>query len=286
MPPPTLPVMRLKGKQALITGSSRGIGRGIALKLAQEGAVVAVHYYQNHEAAAETLARVRELGSDGLIVQADVSRVDDVRRVFTEVRDTFGSLDIFVSNAGRELSASCEPPLDVTLDKWAMAFDSQARAFLVAVQAAAPLMPDGGRIVAITCAPGGCTGSWQPWIAMGSAKAALESAVRYFAVALAPRGITVNAISPGLTEDSGLNSLPQEAIQLARDWHRQWTPMGRLGTPADAGNAVALLCSGDASWITGQVISADGGASLMDTVLPLALQQPQAATAAAVEEHS
>ena len=267
--------MRLKRKQALITGSSRGIGRGIALKLAEEGATIAVHYYRNHEAASETLARIRELGSDGIIVQADVSRVDDIRRMFAEVRDTFGRLDIFVSNARSELPTFYEPPLDITLDKWAMAFDSQARAFLVAVQEANPLMPTGGRIVAITFAPGGCTGSWQPWIAMGSAKAALESSVRYFAVALAARGITVNAISPGLTEDSVLNSLPEDAVELARKWHRRWTPMGRLGTPADVGNVVALLCSDEASWITGQIIAADGGASLMDTVLPLEMQQTQ-----------
>src|SRR5688500_8803304 len=157
--------MRLTGKQALITGSSRGIGRGIALKLAREGATVAVHYYRNHEAAADTLARIRELGSDGIIIQADVSRVDDVRRIFAEVRDTFGTLDIFVSNARSELTTFYEPPLDIALDKWALAFDSQARAFLVAVQQATPLMPNGGRILAITFAPGGCTGSWQPWIA-------------------------------------------------------------------------------------------------------------------------
>jgi enoyl-[acyl-carrier protein] reductase III len=269
--------MRLTGKQALITGSSRGIGRGIALKLAREGATVAVHYYRNHEAAADTLARIRELESDGIIIQADVSRVDDVRRIFAEIRDTFGTLDIFVSNARSELTTFYEPPLDIALDKWALAFDSQARAFLVAVQQATPLMPNGGRILAITFAPGGCTGSWQPWIAMGSAKAALESSVRYFAVALAPRGITVNAVSPGLTEDSVLNSLPDEAVELAREWHRRWTPMGRLGTPADVGNVVALLCSDDAAWITGQVIAADGGASLMDMVLPLEMQQTRPA---------
>ena len=267
--------MRFKGRQALITGSSRGIGRGIALKLAGEGATIAVHYYQNHEAASDTLARIRELGSDGIIVQANVSLVDDIRRMFAEVRDTFGTLDIFVSNARSELTTFYEPPLALTLDKWAMAFDSQARAFLVSVQEAAPLMPCGGRILATTFAPGGCTGSWQPWMAMGAAKAALESSVRYFAVALAARGITVNAVSPGLTEDSVLNSLPEEAVRLARDWHRRWTPMGRLGTPADVGNVVALLCSDDASWITGQVIAADGGASLMDTVLPLEMQQGQ-----------
>jgi enoyl-[acyl-carrier protein] reductase III len=267
--------MRLKGKQALITGSSRGIGRGIALKLAKEGAAIAVHYYRNHEAAADTLAQIRELGSDGFIVQGDVSNVADLRRMFTEVRATFGTVDIFISSARGELVTFYEPPLEITVDKWTSAVDSQARAFLVGVQLATHLMPNGGRILAITFARGGCTGSWQPWVAMGCAKAALESAVRYFAVALAPRGITVNAVSPGLTEDSVLNSLPEEAVQTARDWHRRWTPMGRLGTPTDVGNVAALLCSEDAAWITGQVIAADGGASLMDTVLPLEMQQAQ-----------
>jgi NAD(P)-dependent dehydrogenase (short-subunit alcohol dehydrogenase family) len=269
--------MRLKGKQAFITGSSRGIGRGIALKLAREGATVAVHYHRNHEAAADALAEVRELGADGLIVQGDVTNVADLHRMFAELRETFRTLDIFVSNARGELATFYEPPLQITLDKWTTAFDSQARAFLVGAKEAASLMPNGGRIVAITLAPGGRTGSWQPWIAMGSANAALESACRYFAVALAPRGITVNAISPGLTEDSVLNSLPPSAVQAARDWHQRWTPMRRLGTPADIGNVVALMCAEEAGWITGQVIVADGGASLMDPVLPLELQQPQAA---------
>jgi enoyl-[acyl-carrier protein] reductase III len=267
--------MRLKGKQALVTGSSRGIGRGIALKLAQEGATVAVHYYQNPAAAAETLARVRELGSDGVIVQADVSRDEDVRRMFAEVRQTFGTLDIFVSNARGELATFYQAPLDISLDAWQHAMNSQARALLTSVREASRLMPDGGRILAVTFAPGGQKGSWQSWIAMGAAKAAMEASLRYFAVALAKRGITVNAVSPGLTEDSVLNSLPEEAVQLARDWHQRWTPMGRLGTPADIGNIVALICSEDASWITGQTIYADGGASLMDTVLPLDMQMPQ-----------
>ncbi len=270
--------MKFKGKQALITGSSRGIGRGIALKLAQEGAVVAVHYFRNHSAAADTLARVRELGSDGVIVQGDVSRVDDIERMFAEVHATFGGLDIFVSNARGELGTFYEAPLDMSLEKWTSAFDSQARAFFVGARAAAALMPAGGRIVATTFAPGSRTGSWQPWIGMGSAKAAMEASVRYFAVALAKRGITVNAVSPGLTEDSVLNSLPDEAVRLARDWHKRWTPIGRLGTPADVGNAVALVCADEASWITGQTIHADGGASLMDTVLPLEMQIPESVT--------
>jgi NAD(P)-dependent dehydrogenase (short-subunit alcohol dehydrogenase family) len=190
--------MRLTGKQALVTGSSRGIGQGIALRLAREGAVVAVHYFRNHEAAAETLAQVRELGSDGVIVQGDLSLADDIRRIFAELRDTFGTLDVFVSSAPGE-----------------------SPAFLLAVPQAASLMPSGGRIIAITA---------------GTPQTALDGTVRQFAVALAPRGITVNAIIPG--------------------------------PAADAGSIVALLCSDEAATITGNVIAADGGASVRDAVSP------------------
>src|SRR5690349_9121387 len=124
---------------------------------------------------------------------------------------------------------------------------SQATAFLVGAREAANLLRDNGRIIAMTYAPGGRTGGLQPWVAMGAAKAALETLVRYFAVALARRGITVNALSPGWTEDSILNSLPEQAQVAIRDWHRQgWTPMGRLGTPADVGNVVVLLCRPEA----------------------------------------
>lgn len=101
----------------------------------------------------------------------------------------------------------------------------------------------------------------------------MESLVRYFAVALAKRRITVNAISPGWTEDSVLNSLPEQVQDLIRTWHaRGWTPMGRLGTPDDIGNVVALFCSEQAGWITGQVIYADGGASLMTPEVPPEIQ--------------
>jgi len=108
---------------------------------------------------------------------------------------------------------------------------------------------------------------------MGAAKAAMEVLVRYFAVALASRGITVNTISPGWIQDSVLNSLPEVFQTGLREWQELgWTPMGRLGTPADIGNAVALICSPQASWITGQLIDVDGGASLMDAHLPLEFQ--------------
>lgn len=265
--------MPFQGKNALITGSSRGIGRGIALKLAQQGARVAVHYYRNRESAQATLEKIRALGSDGLLVQADVCQPEEIRRMFQQVRSALGSLDIFVANARPEAPTFYQPAMEITLDKWDTAVDSQAKAFLVSMHEAAPLMPQGGRIVAITFAPGGRFGSWQPWVAMGAAKAALESLVRYFAVALAPRGITVNSISPGWIEDSVLNSLPEAFQTGLREWQeRGWTPMGRLGTPEDIGNAVSLICSPEAGWITGQLIEADGGASLVDAHLPLEFQ--------------
>jgi len=265
--------MSLNGKHALITGSSRGIGRGIALKLAGCGVKVAVHYYQNEAAANDTLAQVRKRGSDGFVVQADVMRPEQITAMFRKVQAEFGKLEIFVSNARPEAAAFFYPPLDVTLKQWDAAFDSQGKAFLVGVREAISLMNNGGRILAITYAEGSRTGGLQPWVGMGSAKAALESLVRYFAVTLAKRGITVNAISPGWTEDSVLNTLPQQAQDLIRNWHaRGWTPMGRLGTPEDVGNAVALFCSEEAAWITGQVIYADGGASLMNPEVPTEIQ--------------
>src|SRR5881396_31475 len=224
--------MALEGKHALISGSSRGIGRGIALKLAETGVKVAIHYYQNERAANDTLAEVRKRGSDGFVVQADVSRPDQIKQMFGKVQTQFKKLDIFVSNARPEVPAFFQAPMDITLEQWDAAFDSQAKAFLVAVREIAAFMGDGSRIFAITYAEGSRTGGLQPWVGMGSAKAAMESLVRYFAVAVAKRGITVNAISPGWTEDSVLNTLPEQAQNLIRNWHAAgWTPMGRLGTP-------------------------------------------------------
>jgi len=265
--------MSLKGKHALITGSSRGIGRGIALKLAQQGARIAVHYFQNEKAAKETLAEVRKLGADGFVLQADITRVEEVERIFAQVKREFGKLDIFVANARPEAPQFYAPPADITLEQWDAAFNSQSKGFLVSLQEAAALMPSGGRILAIAYHAGSRTGGLLSWVGMGSAKAAMESLVRYFAVALARRGITVNAISPGWTEDSVLNSLPAEVQEMIRKWHqRGWTPMGRLGTPEDIGNVVAMFCSEQSAWVTGQVICADGGSSLMNPEIPTEMQ--------------
>ena len=234
--------MSLQGKHALVTGSSRGIGRGIALKLAERGVNVAVHYYTQEEAANETVAQVRARGAKGCVIQADVTRPGEIQGMFDQVRRQFGGLDIFVSNARPELGAFYRPPMDLDIEHWRSAMDSQAQAFLVGAQAAAKLMPDRGRMIAISYSPSGRTGSWQPWVAMGAAKAAMDALARYFAVALGPRGITVNIVSPGATDDSVVSRLPSEVFQATKAWHESgWTPMRRIGTPADIGNAVALL---------------------------------------------
>lgn len=272
--------MTITARHALITGGSRGIGRGIALKLAEHGVHVAINYLRDEASAKKTLEQVRARGSDGFTVQADVSKPADMERLFSRVKEEFGSLDIFVNNARGEVGTFFEDAMTIGLDKWDAAMDSQAKSFLVAMQKGGKLLTDGGRVIAITYTPGAVSGSWQSWVAMGAAKSALEVVCRYFAVALAPRGITVNAISPGWTDDSVFNTLPDGVQQMIREHQLNgWTPMRRLGTPADMGNAVALFCSKEAGWITGQVVAADGGASLMSPTLPLAIQQPELAHA-------
>ncbi|MEO8853172.1 MAG: SDR family oxidoreductase, partial [Ginsengibacter sp.] len=122
---------------------------------------------------------------------------------------------------------------------------------------------------------GSHAGGFLPYFAMGTNKAAVEAMCRYFAVALAPRGITVNAICAGITDDSIVNALPKEAQDAMLSWLKEgWNPMKRAGTPADIGGAVASLCADDAGWITGQTIIADGGASLMNPEVPLFFQLP------------
>jgi NAD(P)-dependent dehydrogenase (short-subunit alcohol dehydrogenase family) len=225
-------VITIKGKSALVTGSSRGIGRGIALKLAECGVKqIGVGYLKNKAAAEQTATSLRERGAEPLLLQADETKIDDIAGIFATVGRSFGGLDIFVSIARPDVEHFYQPVMKIPLENWQIAFDSQARAMLVATREAVKLMPEGGRIIAITYAPGGRTGTWAPWVAMGSAKAALESLCRYFAVALATRRITVNAVSPGVTEDSVFNTLPPEVTDAQK--------MGRerLGANATADHA-------------------------------------------------
>src|SRR5438093_1436265 len=233
----------LTQQTALITGASRGIGRGIALKLAEQGVKrIAINYKENDAAAEEAARLLKQRGAAPLLIKADVGKVADIQRMFETIKSKFGGLDIFVSNARATLATGFYAgPMDIPLEAWQATFDTQATEFLVAVRAAVPMMGKNGRIIAITYAPGGQTGSWQPWVAMGSAKAAKEALARYFAVALAQKGITVNMVSPGACDDSVLSGLPPQAFQMIKDWHESgWTPMRLISQLVAIGAGQAL----------------------------------------------
>jgi enoyl-[acyl-carrier protein] reductase III len=267
--------VRLTVPSALITGSSRGIGRGIALKLAECSVrQIGVHYLKQKDDAEQTARLVEQRGARAVLIQADVTKPEDIRRMFAEARKAIGPLGVFVANARPDVQHFYRPALDLTLDQWRSAIDSQATALLVAAREAAGMMAEkGGRIVAVTYAPGSRTGSWRSWAAMGPAKAAMESLVRYLAWELAEHGVTVNAVSPGAAEDSVFSTLPAAALEMLRGWAKEgWVPMRRLTTPADVGDAVGLLCSEQAGFITGQILAVDGGASLACPDLPMKLQ--------------
>src|SRR5688572_29286681 len=146
--------MTITARHALVTGGSRGIGRGITLKLAEQGVHVAINYLKDEASAKATLEQVRACGSDGFTVQADVSQPQQFERLFKRVRDEFGSLDLFVNNARGEVGTFYESAMSIGLDKFDAAMDSQAKAFLVGVREAEKLMANGGRVIAITYARG------------------------------------------------------------------------------------------------------------------------------------
>jgi enoyl-[acyl-carrier protein] reductase III len=249
-------------------------------KLAKEGvSKIAIHYHTNKTEAEKSLAAVRSTGADGVILQADTSDPKQAAAVVDQAAAKLGGCDIFIQSVVPTLDKIFEPVLanEVPLDKWQMAYDTQARAFFIGAQTAAKYMQKGGRIIAISYTPGGTTGGWQPWVGMGSAKAAMESMCRYFAVALGRYGVTVNAVSPGVSDETTvIGQTPKEVQEMLKEWVAAgWTPMRRSVAPGDIANACALLCSDEASFITGQVIAVDGGSSLMNPDFPLPLQVPR-----------
>ena len=157
----------LEGKCALVTGGSRGIGRGIALRLAERGARVAINYVRDEAAAKQTLAAIRERGASGFIVRADVSKPDEVMAMAARVEQEFGKLDILVNNALGNLLGFFAPPQTVSMEQWDEAFQCQPRAFFSVVRAMSPLLQDRGRIIAISFWPGSQRGGFQPVLCDG-----------------------------------------------------------------------------------------------------------------------
>jgi enoyl-[acyl-carrier protein] reductase III len=246
------------GKTALVTGSSRGIGRAVALTLARYGCDVAINY-ATAAAHAHTVAdAVRAAGRRSLVVQADIANPDDVRRLFGAVEQAWGGLDFYVNNAIDV--AAFGPARRLKLDAWRHTIDSHVTTFLLAAQLCAPLMRRrSGAIVALSST--GARRYISDYAAVGVGKAAVEALTRYLAVELAPDGIRVNAVSGGPIDTASLRALKQfEQIVTTVE---ERSPGARMGVPEDIAEVVAFLCSDAARWIYGQTIVVDGGFSLM-----------------------
>jgi enoyl-[acyl-carrier protein] reductase III len=250
-----------KNKVALVSGSGRGIGAAIALHFANLGADVVVNYFRNRQPAEETAERIRKLGRKTLLVKANMGEIEDIERLFEAVEQEFHGLDIFIHNAA---SGYNRPVMDQRVKGWDWTMNINARSLLFAAQQAAPLMEKrgGGAIVAIS-SPG--AGRVLPdYVVVGASKAAIEAITRYLAVELAPKNIIVNAVSPGIVLTDALQhfEMVRTDVHLA-DKAISITPAGRLVNPQDIAKVVAFLCSPAASMIRGQVITVDGGASLL-----------------------
>lgn len=246
----------LTGKIALVTGASRGVGRAIALRLAEDGADVIINYLRKKSAAQEVAAAVEALGRRALVVKANVSEEEGIGQLIAAAQE-FGGLDIVISNAA---SGVMEPMLDVTYKHWQHTMNTNAFAFLSLVQQATPLLEarGGGRVIALSST--GATRVTAGYSLVGTSKAALESLVRYCGVELAPKGILVNAVSPGLIDTDAAHFLPNADELLA--YTAQKTPAGRMVTVEDVAELVSFLCSPRARMIVGQTIVMDGGFGL------------------------
>lgn len=248
------------GKTALVTGSGRGIGRAIALRLAQAGADVIINYHRNTAPAEEIARQIRDLGRRALVVRANLAKVEDIDMLFEQAAAEFGGLDIFVNNAA---SGFNRPALEQKVTGWDWTMDVNARAYLFAAQRAAPLMEKrgGGHIVAISSP--GATRVMPDYVAVGASKAAVDALTRYLAVELAPKNIVVNAIAPGLVLTDALQHFASLSDPQVIDRAVANTPAGRVVTPEDVAGLVAFLCSPAAFMIRGQVIALDGGYTLV-----------------------
>ncbi len=247
----------LNGKVALVTGSSRGIGRAIALKLAEEGAAVVINYFRRREAAEQTAKDIEKLGGTSLVIKANVGDPEKIDEMFDTVGSSFGRLDIFINNAASGLP---RPALDLDSKVWGWTMDINARAFLLCAQRAAKLMEgSGGKIVAISSL--GSSLVLPYYAAIGVSKATLEALTRYLAIELAPQNVCVNTVAASLVPtETGM--LYARGGKQEKDFPLPTTPAGRLVSAEDIANVVAFLCSEDAFMIRGQTIIVDGGTSL------------------------
>jgi enoyl-[acyl-carrier protein] reductase III len=248
----------LTGKLALVTGGGRGIGRAIALELARRGADVLINFVRHADAAFEVASEVRSLGRGGETIRANVADEANVGRMFSEIGDRFGYLDILINNSASGVN---RPMNELTPHHWDWTLNVNARGAWLCARAALPLMQarGGGAVVSLSSLGGSRV--MRDYFLVGVSKAALEAVTRYLAVEMAPHGVRVNAVSGGLVETDALKSFPWGAEVIEQTRGR--TPAGRMVEPEDVAHVVAFLCSEQAAMIRGQTIIVDGGFSLL-----------------------
>ena len=248
----------LTGRTALVTGSSRGIGRAIALKLAAAGADVAINYVFRERDAADVVAAVQAMGRRAFAVRGDVSKPEELQAVFDRVKAEWGGLHIYINNAIDV--ASFGPVLRLRASAWRHTIDSHVTTFLLGSQHATKLMEGhGGVIVALSSL--GSRGYIPGYAPIGVGKAAIEALTRYLAVELGPKGIRVNTVSAGPIDTESLRQFSTYAQMKATSTER--APGRRMGEPDDVADVVAFLCTERARWIYGQTLIVDGGLSLL-----------------------
>ena len=242
----------LTGKIALVTGGSRGIGRAIAHKLAAAGCDVTINYYNSHDQAEALCAEIRAMGRHACAIQGNVGNPESVEEILAEFRQHFDRLDILVSNAA---TGVLKPALEMSLKHWRWCLEINALALTLLAQSAVPLMPAGGRIIAMSSL--GAARAFPGYGFVGASKAALESLVRTLAQELGPRGIRVNAVSAGVVDTEALRFFPNRESLLSSFAER--TPAGPVLTAEDVAGAVYLLCLPEAAMVTGHTLVVDGG---------------------------
>lgn len=245
----------LKGKVAIVTGASKGIGAEIARALAEAGAAVAVNYASSKEGADRVVADIKSKGGKAISVKGSVANADDIKNIFAETKKTFGSLDILVNNAGVYLF---QPLESVTEAEFHRQFDTNVLGTIFAAQEAAKYFgPEGGSIInvssvaSLAALPGSVTYS--------ATKGAVDAVTRVLAAELGAKKIRVNTIAPGVVETEGVHTLGI----LGSDFEKQavqQTPLGRIGQPDDVAKVAVFLASDQSSWITGERLAVSGGA--------------------------
>lgn len=245
----------LTGKKALVTGASRGIGRGIALALAKQGADVVVNYHSNAAEAEKVVEEIKGLGRDSFAVRADVSDSISVTKMFEEIASKWGSLNILVNNAGIVQFA----PFDqITEVEWDAVINTNLKGQFFCAQQAVKLMKPGSRIINIASIASGGVGIGFAGVSHYTAsKGGVVALTENMALELGPKGINVNTIGPGVIETDMTKDMLADKVTVEGMLAR--IPKGRAGKPEDIGAAAIFLASDEADYVTGTVLYVDGG---------------------------